>query len=93
MSKRVHIIFFGDVFGTGYRFFIKQKAIELGLKGFCRLNDKNQIEVEIEGKQKAIDEFLRFVQKGVSPQSQYNGFQVELFNDLKGYTSMESDLV
>lgn len=93
MAKRVQIIFFGDVFGTGYRFFIKQKALELGLKGFCHLNDKNQIEVEVEGKSKSIDEFLHFVQKGVSPQSNNNKFQMEVFNDLKGYTSMESDFV
>lgn len=91
--KRAHILFFGDVAGTGYRFFIKQKAIELGLKGFCQLNNDNQIEVEIEGKTTAVDEFIHFVQQGVSLQSDYNGFNVEIFNDLKGYTIMKSDIV
>ena len=91
--KRARILFFGDVTGTGYRFFIKQKAIELGLKGFCQLNNDNQIEVEIEGKTTAVDEFIHFVQQGVSLQSDYNGFNVEIFNDLKGYTIMKSDIV
>ena len=93
MDKRASIKFFGDVYGTGYRFFIKQKAIELGLKGYCRLNDEDQIEVEVEGSNKAIDEFLLFVQKGVSLQADSNSFTLELFDDLKGYVRMESDIV
>ncbi|MEG0450649.1 MAG: acylphosphatase [Lysinibacillus sp.] len=93
MNKRAFIRFFGDVYGTGYRFFIKQKAIDLGLKGYCKLNDSGQIEVEVEGSQKAIDEFLKFVQKGVSPQADSNSFNLEIFSDLKGYVRMESDIV
>jgi len=93
MKKRVHIEFFGDVQGTGYRFFIKQKAIELGLKGYCRLNSKNNIEVEVEGKPQSIDEFLSFVEKGASSQSTSNSFNVELFDDCVGYTTMQSDIV
>ena len=93
MEKRASIEFFGDVYGTGYRFFIKQKAIELGLKGYCILNAKEQIEVEVEGPIKAIDEFLLFVQKGVSPQADSNSFSLELFDELKGYVRMESDIV
>lgn len=93
MAKRAHIIFFGDVDGTGYRFFIKQKAIFLGLKGFCKLNEKKQIEVEVEGKTNSVDEFLKFVEKGVSPQADSNGFTVEIYDELKGYVTMESDIV
>lgn len=94
MAKRVHIIFFGDdVDGTGYRFFIKQKAITLGLKGFCKLNEKKQIEVEVEGKTNSIEEFLKFVEKGVSLQSDSNAFTVEIYDNLKGYVTMESDII
>lgn len=93
LNKRASIKFFGDVYGTGYRFFIKQKAIELGLKGYCRLNAAEQIEVEVEGPEKALNEFLLFVQKGVSPQADSNSFSLELYDDLKGYLRMESDIV
>jgi len=93
LKKRALIKFFGDVYGTGYRFFIKQKAIELGLKGYCKLNAEDQIEVEVEGAKKAIDEFLVFVQKGVSPQADSNSFTLELYDELKGYVRMESDIV
>ncbi|WP_332650197.1 acylphosphatase [Lysinibacillus sp. 54212] len=93
MGKRVKIEFFGDVKGTGYRFFIKQKAIELGLKGYCQLNHDEKLEVEVEGSTKAIDEFIDFVQRGVSLQAESNQFNVRVFEDLIGYTVMKSDIV
>ena len=93
MPKRVKIIFFGDVKDNGYRFFIKQKAIELGLKGYCELNNSYQLEVEVEGSTNAVDEFIHFAQKGVSLQAQSNQFTLELFDNLKGYKVMKSDIV
>ena len=93
MGKRVKLILCGDVTGTGHRFFIKQKAIELGLKGYCVLKDTRRLEVEVEGSTKAVDEFIHFVQKGVSLQAESNEFTLEIFKELKGYTTMESDIV
>lgn len=91
--KRVHFLFLGDVEGTGSRFFIKQKAIELKLKGFCVLNEYGRLEVEVEGDESAVDEFIAFVQKGISLQAEQNGFELSIFDDLKGYKSMTSDTV
>ena len=93
MAKRVKIIFFGDVKNTGHRFFIKQKALELGLKGYCELNKDHHIEVEVEGSTNAVDEFIHFAQKGVSLQARSNQFTIEVFDHLKGYTVMKSDIV
>ena len=93
MAKRVKIIFFGDVKDNGHRFFIKQKAIELGLKGYCELNDAHQLEVEIEGSTNAVDEFIHFAQQGVSLQAASNQFTLEIFDNLKGYKVMKSDIV
>lgn len=93
MDKRVKFIFSGDVKGTGYRFFIKQKAIDLGLTGYCTLNSRSQLEVEVEGRTKVVDEFIHFDQKGVSLQAETNEFTLEIFKDLQGYTTMESDIV
>lgn len=84
MPKRVKIVFFGDVKDNGYRFFIKQKAIELGLKGYCELNSDHQLEAEVEGSTNAVDEFILFAQKGVSLQAQSNQFTLEIFDNLKG---------
>ncbi|MGM9943449.1 MAG: acylphosphatase [Lysinibacillus sp.] len=93
MAKRVKILFFGDVKDTGHRFFIKQKAIELGLKGYCELNDAHQLEVEVEGSANAVDEFIHFAQKGVSLQAESNQFTLEIFDNLIGYKVMKSDIV
>ena len=93
MSKRVKIIFLGDIKDNGYRFFIKQKAIELGLKGYCELNGDHQLEVEVEGSTNAVDEFIHFAQKGVSLQAESNQFTLEIFDNLKGYKVMKSDIV
>ena len=93
MAKRVKILFFGDVKDNGHRFFIKQKAIELGLKGYCELNNAQQLEVEVEGSTNAVDEFIHFAQKGVSLQAESNQFTLEIFDNLKGYKVMKSDIV
>lgn len=91
--KRAHFLFLGGIEGTGSRFFIKQKAIELKLKGFCELNRQNRLEVEVEGDTQAVDAFIAFVQKGVSIQAEQNGFELSIFDDLKGYKTMTSDIV
>lgn len=91
--KRVHVLFLGDVEGTGSRFFIKQKAIELGLKGYCQLNGDNQLEVEVEGSIEAVDHFISFVQKGISIQAEQQSFRLTLFDTIIGYKTMTSDIV
>lgn len=93
MDRRVKILFCGDKKNTSYRFFIKQKALELGLKGKCFLNSEECFEVEVEGRSASVDEFIFFIQKGVSSLAAPCKFSLETFNDLKGYTSMESDIV
>ncbi|MEK5423082.1 acylphosphatase [Viridibacillus sp. FSL R5-0477] len=47
MKKRAHFVFTGKVQNNGYRFFIKQKSIEIDLKGTCYLNERKQIEVDV----------------------------------------------
>lgn len=91
--KRAFIEFYGEVQGTGHRFFIKQKAHELGLKGFCQLNENNVLQVEVEGPLEAVDEFIRFVVKGVSLQVESNNFKLQTFESPKGYTTMTSDII
>lgn len=91
--KRAYFLFLGDIEGTGSRFFIKQKAIELKLKGFCQINDQNRLEVEVEGEASSVDDFIAFVQKGVSLQAEQNGFELSIYDDLKGYKTMTSDIV
>lgn len=93
MKKRAYIQMHSDVDGVGFRFLVKQKAQSLGLKGICKQADDKMIIIDIEGDTNQLEEFLAFIQKGVSPLSQTNAFRIEIFDGLKGYTSMESDIV
>ena len=83
----------GDVDGVGFRFLVKQKAQLLGLKGYCKLNEQKKMIIEVEGILNRIEKFIEFIQNGVSPLSKENAFEIELFDNLKGYTTMESDIV
>ncbi|WP_277584365.1 acylphosphatase [Psychrobacillus antarcticus] len=93
MKKRAYIQMHGDVDGVGFRFLVKQKAQSLGLKGYCKQTVDKLIVIDIEGDTKQLNHFLEYIQKGVSPLSLTNAFRLELFEELKGYTSMESDIV
>ena len=93
MPKRVKIVFLGEVIRIEHRFFIKQKAIELGLKGYCNLNDALQLEVEVEGSINAVDEFIHFAHKRVNLQTPSNRLSLEVFESLKYYKEMKSDMV
>ena len=93
LGKRVKFVFYGDGKKYSDRFFIKQKALELGLKGSCRLNSEKQLVVEVEGRSVSVDEFITFIQKGVSSHMGTTELSMEIFHTLKGYTTMESDIV
>lgn len=93
MKKRAFIQMHGDVDGVGVRFLVKQKAQSLGLKGSCKQTNDKLIVIDIEGDSEQLEEFLEYIQKGVSPLSQTNAFSIEFYDELKGYTTMESDIV
>lgn len=83
----------GDVDGVGFRFLVKQKAQSLSLKGYCMQNELQEIVIDIEGDVNRLDEFIEFIQKGVSPLSKENAFEIEISDQLIGYTKMETDIV
>jgi len=93
LKKRAHIQMHGDVDGVGFRFLVKQKAQSLSLKGYCRQNELQEIIIDIEGNVNQLDEFIGYIQKGVSPLSKQNAFEIEIFDHLVGYTKMETDIV
>ncbi|SES10061.1 acylphosphatase [Psychrobacillus sp. OK032] len=93
MKKRAHIHMHGDVDGVGFRFLVKQKAQSLSLKGYCMQNEYQEIIIDIEGDVGRLNEFIEFIQKSVFPLSKNNAFEIEIFDMLKEYTKMETDIV
>lgn len=93
MNKRAHILFTGDIDGTGYRFFLQQKGQELGLKGYIKKTVDGKIEAVVEGKEQSLQEYIRFIENGVSMQANWQEYSVDYFDTLVGYTSLSSEIV
>ena len=62
--QRVEIIVEGHVQGIGFRYFIREHATRLGLKGYARNADDGSVEVVAEGTDDAMAELITLTRKG-----------------------------
>lgn len=62
--KRVHIIVSGKVQAVFFRYFAKQAADSLGLKGFVRNLQDGSVEAIAQGTEEKLNEFLKQLKKG-----------------------------
>jgi acylphosphatase len=74
--KTYRIIVEGTVQGVFFRSFIKEKAEEIGIKGFVRNLEDGRVEVVIEGKDEKVNEMVEACKKG-APHSQIKKTSVE----------------
>lgn len=56
----------GRVQGIGFRHFVRNKALELGLNGWIRNNQDGSVEIEAEGDEEMIFIFLELLKAGNS---------------------------
>ena len=63
--KRLYLTIIGKVQGINFRSFVKQRAIELGLKGYVK-NVDDKLEVVAEGNDDRLKELLDLCNKGPS---------------------------
>ena len=63
MTRR-HVAVNGRVQGVGFRWFAAELAGELGLSGWARNRDDGSVEIEVEGEDRALDEFVRRLRDG-----------------------------
>jgi len=54
----------GRVQGVGYRYFVRLRALELGITGFVRNSPDGRVIVLAEGDQKDLDTFLDYLRTG-----------------------------
>lgn len=66
MKKRLHAFVSGNVCGIGFRFFVHFHAQKLGLSGFVRNTEENEVEVVAEGEEKQLLALLELLEKGPS---------------------------
>ena len=54
----------GRVQGVGFRFFVQQNSLELGLTGWVRNMSDGTVTMEVQGEQEAVDELAGLIRKG-----------------------------
>lgn len=74
--KSIRIFISGNVQGVFFRQFIKDKAEEIGVKGYVRNLENGRVEVAIEGENKKVDEMLKICRKG-APHSIVKELEIE----------------
>ena len=55
--RRVRMIVCGRVQGVGYRYYVKEQAQKLGIKGYVRNLPGGEVEVDAEGERKQFSRF------------------------------------
>lgn len=61
---RLHLNISGSVQGVFYRVSAKDEADKLMLKGWVKNNDEGQVEIEVQGGEKNVQEFIDWCKKG-----------------------------
>jgi acylphosphatase len=64
--QRVNILITGRVQGVGFRFYVKEKAIRLGITGFVRNLEEDKVEVIAEGPEELLHELVKLCRIGPS---------------------------
>jgi len=64
--RRIRVVVLGVVQGVGFRPFVARLAEDLGLAGFCG-NDAVSVFVEVEGRSRALNEFVRRLHDDAPP--------------------------
>jgi acylphosphatase len=62
--KRTHLIISGRVQGVGFRYFCSEQAEGLGLTGYARNQTDGSVEVEAQGPEDKLEEFVTALYKG-----------------------------
>lgn len=64
MSQHITIIVSGKVQGVSYRVATREKASELGVKGFVRNEENGNVYIEAEASQDLLNEFVKWCSIG-----------------------------
>jgi len=62
--RRVRILISGNVIGVSFRYFIKEKALELGLTGYVRNSEDKKVEAIFEGNPEKINKIIHHCRQG-----------------------------
>jgi acylphosphatase len=88
-AQELHAVVRGRVQGVGFRYFVIQKALSLGLRGYTRNSSDGSVEVLAQGPRPALENLLALLRRGPSaadvrevevrwgePSGSFSGFHV-----------------
>ena len=81
----VHLVVSGRVQGVGFRFTAQQFAVEYGLNGWVQNQVDGTVELEVEGPETKIDEFISIIKNGFNQFVIIDDVKTEKTNKEKGY--------
>ncbi|HDD46355.1 MAG TPA: acylphosphatase, partial [Candidatus Aenigmarchaeota archaeon] len=61
---RAHVFISGDVQGVGFRSFVYNNALSLGVKGFVRNLNDGRVEAVFEGEKSKVERMIDLCRKG-----------------------------
>ena len=64
--EELHAIVHGYVQGVGFRYFVVQKALALGLHGYARNESNGDVEVLAQGTRSALERLVTLLRQGPS---------------------------
>jgi acylphosphatase len=65
--EELHAVVHGRVQGIGFRYFVVEHALALGLRGFARNSSNGDVEVLAQGPRPALERLLLLLRQGPSP--------------------------
>ncbi len=63
-TQELHAIVHGRVQGVGFRYFVVNKALSLGLRGYARNTSDGCVEVLAQGPRQTLENLLLLLQRG-----------------------------
>ncbi len=87
-KHRLIIKVVGLVQGVGFRWYVQNKAMELGLKGFVKNCHDGSVFIDAEGQPEVLDRLKLLVKKGPS-RSMVTNLYVEQKEEFINYNSFE----
>ncbi len=89
-KKTFHIVVSGRVQGVGFRYFVREKALEYQLSGWVKNCPNRTVEIEVEGDSNQLEIFVDFLKIGngysritqlskteILPTRNYTSFQIK----------------
>ena len=64
--KSMYLVISGRVQGVGFRYFVRQKALEMQISGWVKNTSDGKLEIEAEGENQNLDAFIEWMRIGPS---------------------------